>query len=150
MITRADLYLLLGEIEDNGIDTSEQIRKLSRTNGVDIGVIKFINDNRGLELTKFYEKIRRSYNSGKSKLYINIMKETDDLNDVLTTLSALLTQIILFSKGTKDEELFFKHARCDEISRAIAKYFATYDLIPCIQLIKLIKADIKALEYVSR
>lgn len=150
MITRADLFLLLGELEDDGIDTKEQLLKLSRANGIDIDVIKFINDHRELSLTKFYEKIRKSYNNKKSKLYINIVKEKEDLTSVITTLSALLTQAILFSKDLEDKEIFFKHARCDEISKAITTYFATYNLIPCIKLIKLIKADIKALEHISR
>ena len=81
---------------------------------------------------------------------INIVKEKEDLTSVITTLSALLTQAILFSKDLEDKEIFFKHSRCDEISKAIATYFATYNLIPCIKLIKLIKADIKALEHISR
>ena len=149
MITRADLFLLLSELQDSGINTKEQLLKLSKTDKVDLGVVKFINDNRELSLTKFYQKIRKSYNDKKSKLYINIVKETEDLTDVITTLSALLTQIILFSKGIDDKEMFFRHSRCDDITKALAKYFATYDLIPCIQLLKLIKADIKALEYIK-
>ena len=150
MITRADLYLLLGELEDEGVDTKEQVLKLSRASGVDLDVIKFINSHRELSLTQFYEKIRKSYNNKKSKLYINIVKEKEDLSSVITTLSALLTQITLFSNGLEDKEMFFKHARCDEISKAIYTYFTTYNLIPCIKLIKLIKADIKALEYISK
>ena len=150
MITRADLYLLLNELEESGIDTREQIFKLSRSSGIDLSVIKFINDNRELSLTKFYQKIRKSYNNKKSKLYINIVREQDeDASNVLTTLSALLTQAILFSNDVEDKGMFFKHARCDEISKALARYFTTYDLIPCIKLKNLIKADIKALESIN-
>ena len=148
MITRADLYLLLSELQDSGINTKEQLIKLSKTDKVDLGVIKFINDNRELSLTKFYQKIRKSYNDKKSKLYINIVKETENIQEVITTLSALLTQIVLFSKDLDDKEMFFRHARCDDITKALVKYFSTYDLIPCVQLLKLIKADIKAIEYI--
>lgn len=149
MITKSDLYLLLAELQDSGIDTREQTIKLSKSDRVDINVIKFINDNRELSLTKFYEKLRKSYNDKKSKLYINIVKEKDDVTNVITTLSALLTQIILFSKSLDDKEMFFKHSRCDEITKVLSKYFTTYDLIPAIQLIKLIKADLKAIEYIK-
>ena len=97
MITRADLYLLLGELEDEGVDTKEQVLKLSRASGVDLDVIKFINSHRELSLTQFYEKIRKSYNNKKSKLYINIVKENFSNSDViLTTLSSLLNQILLY------------------------------------------------------
>lgn len=150
MITRADLYLLLGEIEDTGVDVSQYLTKLSRSNSIDLDTIKFINDNRELDLTQFYRKIRKSYNDKKSKLYINIVKEKEDTTDVITTLSALLTQAVIFSKGVSDQELFLKHARCDEMAKALGIYFSTFNLIPCLNLMKLVKADIKALESITQ
>ena len=150
MITRSDLYLLLGDLEASGVNAREQVLKLSRAPGIDLDVIKFINSHRELSLTKFYEKLRKSYNNKKSKLYINIVKEKEDLPSVLTTLSALLTQALLFSNTVDDREMFLKHARCEEISKAITTYFSTYNIIPCIRLIKLIKADIKALEHINK
>ena len=78
MITRNDCYLLLAEINEKGIDTSAQIKSLMSSTSIPLDVIKFINDNRQLDLTSFYEKIRKSYNNKKSKLYINIVKEVEN------------------------------------------------------------------------
>lgn len=149
MITKQDCLILLSEINDRGFDCSKQIRELMSSSEPSLEIIKFINDNRQLDLTKFYEKIRKSYNDKKSNLYINIVKEIEEPNEVLTTLSALLTQILIFSKKVENRNMFLKHARCDEISRVLTRYFQTYDLISCIQLLRLIKCDLVALETVS-
>ena len=146
MITKDDVILLLGELKDNGIDCKEQIKKQISSPEPVIEVLKFINDNRQLELTNFYKKIRKSYNNKKSKLYINIVKETDDVKEVLTTLSALLTQIILFGKNVENLSMFYKHARAEEISKVLNNYFKTYDLTNCMRLLQLIKTDIKVCE----
>ena len=73
MITKNDCILLLTELEERGIDTKSALRE-AISQGPTISVIKFINDNRQLDLTTFYEKIRKSYNNKKSSLYINIVK----------------------------------------------------------------------------
>ena len=62
MITKNDCYLLLSELETSGIDTSVPIKELMSSPSPTLEVIKFINDNRQLELTLFYEKLRKSYN----------------------------------------------------------------------------------------
>ena len=74
------------------------------------------------------------------------MKEIESPNDVLTTLSALLTQVLLFARDVENREMFLKHARAWEISKVLADYFQTYSLTNCIKLLRVIKADIKALE----
>lgn len=142
---------MLYDIQSNGIDASEYTKKLIRTGTPTIDVIKFINDNRELELTNFYKKIRKSYNNKKSKLYYNIVRsdETDLADSTLTTLSALLTQIILYSQSIENQEMFLRHARCNEITKVLSLYFRDYDLTNCIKLLTLIKADIKALESIS-
>ena len=149
MITKHDCLLLLSEIKEKGTDCSKEIKTLMTSTEPSLEIIKFINDNRQLDLTKFYEKIRKSYNDKRSNLYINIVKEIEDPGEVLTTLSALLTQILIFSKKVENRNMFLKHARCDEICKVLNRYFQTYDLISCIQLLKLIKYDIVALETVS-
>ena len=149
MITKHDCLLLLSDIKERGVDCSKEIKTLMSLSEPSLDIIKFINDNRQLDLTKFYEKIRKSYNDKRSNLYINIVKEIEDTNEVLTTLSALLTQILIFSKKVENRNMFLKHARCDEICRVLTRYFQTYDLISCIQLLKLIKYDLVALETVS-
>lgn len=150
MITKNDCYLLLAELNSMGIDTSSPIEELSNSSVLPISVIKFINDNRQLDLTAFYEKIRRSYNNKKSTLYINIMKEIDQPQEVLTTLSSLLNQILIYNKNAENKQLFLKHSRANEITKVLAYYFKDYDLTNCVKLIRLIKADIKALESTYR
>lgn len=148
MITRTDCILLLSDLEERGIDTAAILKETLKTAEPTLTTIKFINDNRELALAQFYEKIRKSYNKKKSNLYINIVKEIETPNEVLTTLSALLTQILLFSNGVEDREMFLRHSRAYEISRILTNYFKSYDLTNCVKLLKVIKADIKALEMI--
>ena len=149
MITKNDCILLLADIAEKGVDTTVALRKLLASSDVDMNIIKFINDNRPLEVGEFYEQLRYNYNHKKSKLYINIVKDIEDPQEVLTTLSAMLTQILLYSKKCSDREMFLKHSRADEISVVLAKYFKTYDLQICLQLLRLIKLDLKALESIK-
>ena len=149
MITKNDCYLLLAEIKENGIDTNQVMKRLVSMSSPDIEVIKFINDNRELDLTRFYEKLRYSYNHKKSNLYKNIVKEIDEPQDVLTTLSAMLTQIILFSRNVEDKEMFLKHSRAYEISLVLNNYFKDYNLTNCLKLLRIIKIDLKALESIK-
>jgi len=149
MITRNDCYLLLAELADRGVDTSTQIKDLMSSPTPSIEVIKFINDNRELNLTAFYERLRKNYNHKKSKLYVNIMKDAEHPQDVLVTLSSLLTQIFLFAKNVDNRQMFLRHSRADEISKVLSTYFREFDLTGCNKLIKLIKIDIKALESIK-
>lgn len=123
MISKSDLVLILTELSENGVDTSKQISKVLTSREIPLDVVKFINDQRELEVNKFYTHIRKSYNTGKSKLYINIVKEIDDVTEVLTTLSSLNLQILLFSKKVKDKQIFFNHCRAAEINKVLTLYF---------------------------
>lgn len=149
MITKNDCYLLLADLQNKGIDTSEQINELIKNTSIPMSVIKFINDNRQLDLLNFYEKIRKSYNQKKSNLYINIVKEIENPNDVLTTLSAMLTQALRYSENVPDKQMFLRHARVDDITKVLSIYLTNWDLTNCIKLLKVIKADIKALEAIK-
>ena len=146
MITKEDVLLLLTELRDEGVDVKEQIKKQVLAPEPRIEILKFINDNRQLDLTNFYKKIRKSYNDKKSKLYINIVKENEEVKEVLTTLSALLTQIILYAKTVDNMIMFYQHSRAEEITKILNNYFKTFDLTNCIKLMKIIKADIKVCE----
>lgn len=149
MISKNDCYLLLADLQNKNIDTNEAIKELMNANQIPLSVIKFINDNRQLDLAKFYEKLRKNYNNKKSNLYINIVKEISEPTEVLTTLSALLTQIMLFSKTVENKQMFLRHARANDICRVLSIYFNTYDLTNCIKLLRILKADLKALESVK-
>ena len=150
MITYSDCLSLLTDLKDKDIDTTEQIKKLVSTGSVDLEILKFINDNRELDLSKFYEKLRKSYNNKKSNLYINIMKNLDDPAQVLTTLNSYALQVVLFSNKIEDKPMFYKFSRLNEVYQCLYHYTKTYDTIPCIKLINLIKADIKTLETIYR
>ena len=120
MITKNDIFLLLSDLEDKGIEINKSIYSDVSKNGVSLDVLKFISSNMQLDLYRFYEKIRKSYNQKHSNLYINIVKEIEDVNKVLTALSALQTQILLFSeREAVDREMFLRHARVSEISKVL-------------------------------
>jgi hypothetical protein len=146
IINRNDCYLLLAEIQERGIDVDNYIDELLKNGEPTLEILKFINDHRQLDLAKFYEKLRKCYNNNKSQLYINIVREIENPNEVLTTLSAMLTQILLFSRGAEDRNMFLQHSRANEISEVLAKYFKEYDITNCIKLLRIIRADLKVLE----
>ena len=149
-INKQDCLLLLTELEDDGVDCKEITKELLREGTPTVNVLKFINDNRQLDVTLFYEKLRKSYNNKKSKLYINIVKEDfKDPKDILTTLASLNLQILLYNKNVEDTTIFLKHCRFEEINMCLYNDSKTYDLIPCQKLLKLIKADLKVLELVN-
>lgn len=148
MITKNDLILLLTDLQENGVDVDKYLLSTITSSNINIEALKFINDNRQIDLAKFYELLRKNYNNKKSPLYKNIVNEKLEENptDVLTTLAALNLQILLFAKKLDNNEMFLKHSRAEEITRVLNNYYKTYDLIPCFKLLKLIKADLKVLE----
>jgi len=150
MITKNDIILLLTDLQENNINVDKYLVKTMLSDSVNLDALKFINDNRQLDVAKFYELLRKNNNSKKSPLYKNIVKEElSDASDVLTTLAALNLQILLFAKKLEHNEMFLKHSRGEEITKVLNNYYATYDLIPCYKLLKLIKADLVALEHIA-
>lgn len=148
-ISKMDCLVLLNELKANNIDTTSITNTLLK-NDVCEEVLRFINSNRQMDVTAFYEKLRQSYNHKHSKLYKNIVKEIEDPSEVLTTLSGMLTQSLLYSKNLPNKDMFLHHVRAVEISKVLLNYFKTYDITVAIKLLKLIKADIKTLEYVNK
>ena len=149
-ITKQDCILLLTELNDSGIDCKDKLLEVMKTNEISFDVLKYINDNRPLDVTLFYEKLRKSYNNKKSKLYINIVKgKFEDPKDMLTTLSSLCLQILLYNKNVDNSTLFLKHCRYEEITKCLYLYSKTYDLISCKKLLDLIKLDLKVLESIN-
>lgn len=139
MINKQDCLTLLSNLEtkDKNNYISEALRK-----GPTVDVLEYINKNRPLDLVNFYEKIRKSYNKGSSKLYINIMKE----ENALTTLSAMLTQILLYSENVDDKAMFLRASRAKDITLVLDNYLKTYDKTNAQRLLSVIKADIKIFE----
>lgn len=150
MVNRNDLLLILGEMEEKGIDTSKYKTKLFLTEGISMETLKFINDKRQLDVAAFYEMLRKNYNAKKSPLYKNIVRdEVSTPEDVLTTLSALNLQILLYARKLDDAKMFLSHSRGEEITWALNNYYKTYDLIPCYKLLKLLKSDLKCFESIK-
>lgn len=151
MITKNDCLMLLSELADSGIDTQKEVSKLLKSTSIDLDVLKFINSYKTFDVLDFYDKLRVNYNNKRSKLYKNIVQiDEKEPKDIVVTLSSLLTQIILHSNTVSDKDLFLKHSRAEEISRVLNNYFKSYDLTLCVSLLKLVKADLKALESLNK
>ena len=149
MITKNECLEKLFLLKDEGIECEAQIKQLLLETQPSIEIIQFISNNIELNIRKFYEKLRKSYNDKKSKLYINIVKEITDPNEVLTTLAAMNLQILLFSKKVEDKQMFFRHSRASEITAVLNNYYKTYDITNCIKILRIIKTDLKALERIK-
>lgn len=150
MIQKQDLILLLTELQENGIEVKPQLNKVISSQSIPLDVLKFINDNRLLEVTNFYKHIRKNYNNKKSKLYKNIVGEIKDPNDILTTLASFALQTLLYSSKVDNKPMFLKHARFEEVEKCLANYAKTYDLVTCQKLLYLIRSDLKAVESIYR
>lgn len=150
MLTKTDCILLLTEQQSQGVDVGEMIQLVLKSPTPPVEVLQFINEHRQLDLSNFYLKLKKNYNSKKSKLYKNIVKEIEEPNEVLVTLSALLTQIILFANCVEDRQMFLKSARAEEITKVLDSYFTTYNIMNCVKLLKLVKADLKVIEYINK
>ena len=150
-LQKSDVVLLLTELQNRGIDVDKEISLTITSQYIPVEALKVINDNRNLDLLKFYEKLRNSYNKKRSKMYINIMKSDEhiitDAKTILTTLTALLNQILQFE--TDNRPMFLRAARADEITEVLRIYFKTFNIEPAYKLLSLIKADIKCLESIK-
>ena len=150
MINKNDCLTLLVSLEDRGVDINQQMKKLLTAKDIPIDVLKFILDNRGVEVANFYEMLRKKHNQKKSPLYHNIVKDITDPEEIITTLACLLVQVTLYSKKlTANKEIFQREVRAEEISRVLNNYYATGTLDSCIALMKLLKSDLLVLEHIS-
>lgn len=149
MITKNDCMSILIKLEDRGVNIDNYMRKLVVSKEIPLEVLKFISQHRGIEVANFYEMLRKKHNQKKSPLYLNIVKEVSTLDDVVTTLVCLLTQITLYSNKLDNKDSFLKEVRAEEITRVLNEYFkeGTYDT--CIALLKIIKSDLLVLEYIA-
>ena len=150
MITKNDCLTVLVALEDKGLDINQPMKKLVTSKDVPLDVLKFILDNRGIEVANFYEMLRKKHNDKKSPLYHNIVKDITDPEEVVTTLACLLVQVTLYSKKlTSNKEIFKREVRAEEITRVLNNYYATGALDNCLALLRLLKADLLVLEHVS-
>lgn len=152
MISKQDVLLLLTDLKKTLPETDSYIKTLYADTSVPLETLRFISDHRSLDISAFYNKLKKAHNEKKSKLYINIMKSDEsELNadEILTTLSSYLNQVFLFSKGIENKEMFFRNSRVEEVISVLNEYFKNYDIEKCMTLLSLIKADIKVFEYLK-
>lgn len=150
MITKNDCLTVLVALEDKGLDINQPMKKLITSKEVPLEVLKFILDNRGIEVANFYEMLRKKHNDKKSPLYHNIVKDLTDPEEVITTLACLLVQVTLYSKKlAANKEIFKREVRAEEITRVLNNYYATGTLDNCLALLRLLKADLLVLEHIS-
>ena len=150
MLKKTDILALLTDLQERGENVDQYIYSLYKTPFIPLETIKFINEKRAIDVARFYEKLRSSYNHKKSDLYINIVKEVDDIEDVLTTLAAYNLQILLFAKKVENKDIFYKASRAEEVTRVLNNYYKTYDIEQCRLVLSLIKADIKLFEEIKK
>jgi hypothetical protein len=150
MITKNDCLTLLVSLEDKGINIDSQMKKLITSKEIPMDTLKFILDNRGIEVANFYEMLRKKHNQKKSPLYHNIVKDITDVDEIITTLACLLVQITLYSRKLQsNKDIFQREIRAEEITRVLNDFYATGEFDQCIALIKLLKADLLVLEHIS-
>ena len=149
MLQVNDLVRILTDMEENGDDGAhEHLMKTLRTNSISTSTLKYINDRRPLDVTQFYEMLRKNHNRKKSPLYKNIVKDIEDPNEAISTLSAFVLQLFLYGKHVTESNkiLFFKHVRAEEATRVLNLFYKNYDVTSAMKLLRLLKADLLALE----
>ena len=152
MLQKNDCISLLVKLEDSGVPKKEidkYITQVIVSNTVPVDVLKFIVANNGIKAVDFYEYLRKKHNKDKSPLYTNIISD-NPRDDVITTLTCLLTQIVLYSnKLGEDKTTFLKDVRAEEITRVLNTYFSTGSIEDCETLLGLIKTDLLVLEFLN-
>ena len=153
MLQSNDLILILTSMDAQGVEgASAMIRScIGKPMSQSLNALRFINEHRQLDVSRFYERIRKNHNEKRSSLYKNIVRDDIDANDAITTLHAFALQASLFSKHVeeKDKTMFFKHVRAEEVARVLEGFYKDFDLTSAMKLLRLIKADILAFEYIA-
>lgn len=150
MITKNDCMSILVKLGDAGIsNVNQHMRKLAISKDIPLETLKFISDNRGIEVANFYEMLRKKHNKNKSPLYTNIMREIDSIDNLITTLSCLLVQVNLYGNKLENKDAFFREVRAEELSRVLHNYYKDSNADDCAKLLRIIKSDILVLEHIA-
>ena len=152
MLQVNDLVLILTDMETSGDEGAhEQLMKTLMSSTISTNTLKYINDRRPLDVTQFYERIRKNYNDKRSSLYKNIVKDIEDPDEAISTLSAFALNLFLYSKHVEESnrKLFFKHVRAEEVTRVLNQFYKSQDVTSAIKLLRLLKADLVCFETAS-
>ena len=152
MLQKNDLVILLTEMESNGIaDASKHIKGLLTGAENILDAVRFVNEHRQLDVAMFYDRIRKNHNEKKSNLYKNIIKDAIEPQEALITLHAFALQSILYSKHVDERSkgMFFKHVRSAEVTEVLNRFYKDYDIDSAMKMLRLIKSDLMAFEYIS-
>lgn len=153
MLQSNDLVLILTNMSAQGVEGADrQIRNcIGKPISQCLDTLAFINEHRQLDVTRFYERVRENHNEKRSSLYKNIVRDDLDSDGIITTLHAFALQVALFARHVSDSDrnLFYKHARAEEVARVLEGYYRDFDLTSALKLLRLIKADLLVFEYIS-
>ena len=126
MYNKQQCYKLLFDMRNQGINVMQQLTELSNSVNVPDNVIKFINEHRSLDITRFYEELRKENNKKGSKLYKEIVDEAKDPIKRIKAISSYITKGIIAAEKFEivDKPSFYKAIRLDECVKALNEYVA--------------------------
>lgn len=115
-------YHYLLEIKKQGIDITEQVKKIAGKEGVSLSVVKFINEYYPQPTMTTLEHIHSKRH--KNPLYKNLVNENLNVEDKAIALSSLLTQTMIGLKNIDDDSKkdYCKTMMTEEILDAINSY----------------------------
>lgn len=147
MLDKNYCYKILFEMKDD-YNVMPMLTLLSQSNIVPKKVVEFINQHRDLELTQFYSQIRKMRNQKNSKLYYQLVNEDRDPIESLKAVSSFITRALIYSEKLDSNErlVFLKSARVQECSISLSKYFVDNDIRLVLEILNMIRDDIKMLE----
>ena len=101
----------------------------------------------GTDLNIDYSQISRIRSNSMSYGRITDDNYYFDLVDLYDLLDNMPSK---YSKEVSNLNQFYRFSRLEDVYKCLYHYSKTFDLVPCLQLLKLIKIDIKTLETTYR
>lgn len=149
MLSKNTCYKILLEMRDDGQNVTRYINLVSSNTIVPKEVIQFINNQRPLKVTEYYDELRKLHNKKHVKLYKELLEESrDDIQRMTKVLSSYITRALIYTENMdgQDKFNFLENARIPDCSVALSKYFIDKDDSLIKETFDLIRTDIKILE----
>ena len=148
MIDKQYCYRLLFEEQQNGTNCEQYIKDLALSVSIPKNVIRFLNDVRKPEVTKFFEDLRERNKKRTHKLYGTLMSDTEDVCKLSKALSSYVTQALIFTETMPEmqKKEVFQQLRLTEAIEALNSYFTNNDIKLILNVCRSISSDIKLLE----